>query len=88
MFKIADTKMRKLGFSKLEETANMVAYSRYDSEFNYTQIVEIMKRGNGKVFVFSYEKNSFDSNHIGNTCVALYPDEMKVILRKIKEKKL
>lgn len=81
----AEKKMARLGFVNIEEKENNVVYSRSDGRF--TQIVEIHKRNNGKTYVLSYDKDLFDSKKIGNTCVALHPDEMRAILRKIRAKK-
>lgn len=81
----AEKKMKSLGFVNVEENENFVVYSRDDGSF--TQIVEIRKRNNGKVYVFSYDQNLFDIKMIGNTCVALHPNEMRAILCKIRARK-
>lgn len=85
MFKSADKKLEKLGFKKVKDNLH-VFYERYNSEFNYTQVLALIHKQDGRHIVLSYDKDLMDLKKIGNTCIGLTGYEMKLCLKKMKEK--
>lgn len=85
MFKSADKKLEKLGFKKVDDGLH-VEYERYNKKFNYTQVLSLLHKESGYHIVQSYDKNLMDENKIGNVCVGLTMYEMKLCLKKMKEK--
>lgn len=55
-------------------------------EVTYIQVVDIVHKKNKNCIVQSYDPNLFDQKKIGNTCVGLTYEEMKLFMKKIKEK--
>lgn len=83
MLKIADKKLEKIGFQKVEESEICVSYERKNEEFNFIQRLEICEKASGYHLVWSYVK---ETNSEGfNNVVGLTAYEMKLALRKMKE---
>lgn len=85
MFKNIDKKFEEIGFIKVSEDKYGARYERKDEEHNYTQVLAIFRKANGKHIVQSYDKNLMDSKMIGNTCVGLTYCEMKLATKKMKQ---
>lgn len=86
MLKIADKKLEKLGFTKLEENKYGATYSRYNNEFNYGHKVAILHKKSGRHILQSYDSNlhKVDGIYI-NEEVGLTYEELKWFARKMKE---
>ncbi len=85
MLKLADKKFEKLGFKKVDDGLH-VYYERYNEKHNYTQVLALVHKQSGYHIIQSYDKDLMDKKKIGNTCVGLTAYEMKLCLRKMKEK--
>lgn len=85
MFCNIDKKFEKIGFIKVEEDKYGVIYERKNEKHNYTQVLAILHKASGRHIVQSYDKELMDSKLIGNTCVGLTYQEMKLILKKMKK---
>ena len=85
MFGNIDKKFEKIGFLKVEENKYGARYERKNEKYNYTQVLAILHKANGRHIVQSYDKNLFDSKNIGNTCVGLTYYEIKLIKRKMRQ---
>lgn len=83
-----DNKFRKIGFIKIRENNHGVIYERYDCDFNYTQVLTILYKANGRHIIQSYDKNLFDNKGIGNTAIGLTGYETKLALKKMKQLRL
>ena len=90
MFKSVDNKFEEIGFKKASDDEHGVVYERECdcSMFKYTHVLAIEKKKSGHHLIFSYDKDSFDNKKIGNCCVGLTGYEMKLALKKMKQKKL
>lgn len=90
MFKSVDKKFEEIGFKKVSDDEHGVVYERECdcSMFKYTHVLAIEKNKSGHHLIFSYDKDSFDNKKIGNVCVGLTGYEMKLALKKMKQKKL
>lgn len=86
IFKSVDEKLADIGFVKVEDNGYVVTYERYDEKYNYTQVVGILHKASGRHIVSSYDKDLFDEKQIGNCAVGLTYYEMKLVLKKMKEK--
>lgn len=85
MFKSIDKKFEKIGFIKAKEDKYGVTYERENAEYNFTQVLDILHKANGRHIVLSYVKDLMDVKNIGNTCVGLTYYEMKLILKKMRQ---
>ncbi|MBO5828750.1 MAG: hypothetical protein J6R59_09935 [Paludibacteraceae bacterium] len=85
MFKSIDKKFEKIGFIKTKEDKYGVTYERENAEYNFTQVLDILHKANGRHIVLSYVKDLMDVKNIGNTCVGLTYYEMKLILKKMRQ---
>ena len=85
MFKSIDKKFEEIGFIKVDDDRHIVAYERKNENPNYTQVLGIIYKSNGRHIVQSYDKDLMDSKMIGNTCVGLTYYEMKLALKKMKQ---
>lgn len=85
MFCNIDKKFEKIGFVKIEEDKYGVRYERKNEKYNYTQVLAILHKASGRHIVQSYDKELMDAKLIGNTCVGLTYQEMKLILKKMKK---
>lgn len=90
MFKSVDKKFEEIGFKKVSDDEHGVVYERECScmPFKYTHVLAIEKKKSGHRLIFSYDKDTFDNKKIGNVCVGLTGYEMKLALKKMKQKKL
>lgn len=85
-FKSIDEKFNEIGFYKVQDDEYLVCYERKHTHPEYTQVLSISHKANGRHLVHSYDKDLFDSEVIGNTCVGLTGYEMKLALKKMKQK--
>lgn len=84
-----DQKLAKIGFSKVYEDVRRVNYERYDKKYDYYHTVCIERRSVWNEFrLQSYDKNLIDTKCVGNTNVALSTYEVKLFLKKMKQKEL
>lgn len=89
MFKSVDKKFEEIGFKKVSDDEHGVVYEREcDCMFKYTHVLAIEKKKSGHHLIFSYDKDSFGNKKMGNCCVGLTGYEMKLALKKMKQKKL
>ena len=87
IFKSVDEKLADIGFVKLKDDRFVVFYERHNCHpGGYTQCLDIMHKNSGRHIVSSYDKDLFDEKQIGNCAVGLTYYEMKLILKKMKEK--
>lgn len=84
-FKTIDDKFAELGFVKIEENCYGVIYERTNEQYNFTQVIHLAHKKNGRHIIQSYDKNLFDNKKIGNTCVGLSMYETKLCLKKMKK---
>lgn len=85
LFKNIDKKFEEIGFVKIEENKYGVHYERKNTNPDYTQVLAILHKANGRHIVQSYDKCLMDSKMIGNTCVGLTYYETKLVLKKMKQ---
>jgi len=87
LFTSVDQRFRQIGFKKIEETKISVRYERENGNVNdpYVHVIAMYYRPNGKHWIQSYEKEVRKDCY--NSCVALTAYELKLILKKIKEKR-
>ena len=78
---------KKLGFKKIDEDQYCVVYERKDLEYGYTQRVDLLHKKSGKHILQSYDKDLADTYSIGNTCVGLTYQELKLFVKKMKQVK-
>lgn len=86
LFKTTDEKFEELGFTKVEETDGFVRYSKYISEHNYTQYIDLCRKQNGRNLIHSYDPKLPDKKGIGHTAVGISMYEAKLCIKKMKEK--
>lgn len=86
IFKTADEKFEEIGFTKVEDNGYIVHYQRQDNDYSYVQSLCICHKSSGRHIVQSYDENLTDAKGIGNTCVGLTMHEMKLCIKKMKEK--
>ena len=85
LFKTTDEKLAKIGFIKTKEDKYGVEYKRKDSEYGFTQSVDILSKASGRHILQSCDSELIDQKKIGNTCVGLTGYEMKLFLKKMKQ---
>lgn len=86
LFKSIDKKLEDIGFVKIKDDKYAVTYERKLVKYNYTQVLDICHKVSGKHIVQSYDKDLMDKKGIGNICVGLTYYEMKLIMKKMKQK--
>ena len=86
LFKSIDKKLEDIGFIKIRDDKYSVIYERKVVKYNYTQVLDICHKTSGNNIVQSYDKDLMDKKGIGNTCVGLSYYEMKLIMKKMKQK--
>lgn len=84
LFKNIDEKLEDINFIKVKDDKYAVTYERKIN--SYTQVVDILHKRSGKHIIQSYDKDLMDKKDIGNTCVGLTYYEMKLLLKKMKQK--
>lgn len=80
-----DKKFAKIGLIKVKENKYVIRYERQNAEYGYTQVLEILHKATGRHIVLSYDKEIFDTEGLGNTCIGLTYYEMKLALKKMKK---
>ena len=86
LFKSVDDKFKDLGFVKIRDDKYIVEYSRNNKEFNFVQRLDIVHKASGNHIVQSYDMDLMDKKSIGNTCVGLTYKELKLIIKKMRQK--
>ena len=86
IFKTVDEKLEDLGFKKVQDDDHIVSYERYDEQYQFTQVLDILHKSSGEHIIQSFDKNLFDEKGIGNTCMGLTYYETKLALKKMKQK--
>ena len=84
-FKTVDEKLADIGFAKTEENKYGATYKRTNVAYKYEQVVDLMHKASGKHIIQSYDKDLFDTDCIGNTCVGLTMYETKLFYKKMKQ---
>ena len=87
LFKTLDDKFEDIGFRKVKDDKYAATYERYNEEFKYTQVLDILHKASGNHIIQSYDKELFDTKMIGNTNVGLTYYETKLALKKMRKKK-
>lgn len=88
MFKTIDQKIEDLGFKIIKNDKYGIVYKRRngsDEEDGYEQTVAILHKKSGKHILQSYCPSLYDDQLIGNSCVGLTYNEMKLFTRKMKK---
>lgn len=85
LFKTVDDKLSEIGFVKIQENKYGASYERQNTKYNFVQVVSLLHKASGKHIIQSYDKDLFDTKHIGNTCVGLTMYETKLFLKKMKQ---
>lgn len=85
LFKSTDEKLSEIGFEKTCESDVVVQYKRYSKTFSFYQIVDIVRKSNGRHLLQSYDAELMDNNHTGNVGCGLTGYEMKLFLKKMKQ---
>ena len=86
LFKSIDKKFEEIGFIKVQDDEYGVRYERMDECHDYVQVLAIDHKANGEHIVQSYDKDLMDQEMIGNVGVGLTYYEMKLALRKMRQK--
>ena len=81
--KMIDKKLLEMGFVKREESKYIVSYERENSEFGYTQCVDIAHKTSGRHILQSYDKQS--TTEYGSNVVGLTYDEARVFMKKMRK---
>jgi hypothetical protein len=85
LFKTVDEKLADIGFIKCRENKYGATYKRTNVAYKYEQVVDLMHKASGKHIIQSYDKDLFDVDCIGNTCVGLTMYETKLFYKKMKQ---
>ena len=88
LFRTADDKIIRMGFTKTSEKNGYVRYERPDLRYGFTQVVEIMPKQSGRHIISSYDPELTDSKNIGNTGVGLTAYEMELFAKAAKRRGL
>lgn len=83
MFKTVDDKLKEIGFEKVADNNHMVAYERKNEVYHYTQNLDILHKTSGRHLVQSY---AVDEDGDGNVCVGLTYYELKLVMKKMRQK--
>lgn len=86
LFKTVDEKFEEIGFHKVQDDDYGVYYERWNKDPSYTHVLAILHKANGRHIIQSYDEDTYDTECIGNTCVGLTYYEMKLALKKMKQK--
>lgn len=86
LFKSVDEKLADIGFVKIADNDYYVAYKRETPEENFTQRLDIVRKMKGRHLVQSYDKDLHDTDNIGNVCVGLTAYEMRLAMKKMRQK--
>ena len=85
LFKNVDEKISEIGFEKVYESDIVAQYKRYSKTFNFYQIVDIVRKSNGRHLLQSYVAELMDDKHTGNVGCGLTSYELKLFLKKMKQ---
>lgn len=80
--RIADKKLKSLGFEKTVDTKHFVRYERGSKR----QYLDILCKVNGHAIIQSYDPELMDEKKIGNTCYGMTRDEVVAAAMKISSK--
>lgn len=84
-----DQKLAKIGFNKVYEDVRRVNYERYNKTYGYYHTVVIERRNVWNAFrLQSYDENLIDTKCVGNINLSLSTYEVKLFLKKMKQKEL
>lgn len=86
LFKNIDEKLEDIGLVNVRDDEYIVSYERINALLGYTQTIDILHKKSGRHIVQSYDRNLFDNKKIGNTCVGMTYQELKLIAKKMKQK--
>ena len=81
LFKTIDDKFMEIGFQKIKDDEYAVTYIRKNEAYDYTQIIDIIHKESGRHIVQSYDEDVDEG-----ACVGLTYYELKLVMRKIKQK--
>lgn len=88
LFKTIEEKIEDLGYKKTYESDLVVDYEKKEkiSDTNeYIHKVELIHKKSGRHLLLSYDPNLEDNKGIGNTCVGLTAEEIKIFAKKMKQ---
>lgn len=86
IFKTVDEKFAEIGFTKVEEGDSFVTYERDVKEYGYKQVLHLQEKISGRHLIQSYDPELFDEKMIGNTGVGLTMYEVKLCVKKMRQK--
>lgn len=86
LFATIDEKFAALGYTKKKDDKFMVRYEKKADGFKYIKRIDILCKSSGNHIVQNYDPNLGDEKNIGNTCVGLTYKELKLCMKKMKEK--
>lgn len=78
-----DEKFKDIGFKKSAETKYGVVYKRYNNKYEYTHVIYLIHKHNGKHIVQSYDEKAVIGWE-GNIGIGLTINELDLCLRKMK----
>ena len=78
-----DKKFKEIGFKKSDENKYSVIYKRDNNEYEYTHIIHLIHKQNGKHIVQSYDEKAVIGWE-GNIGIGLTMQEMKLCYQKMK----
>lgn len=81
--KIADKKLKALGFEKTVDTKYFVRYERGSKR----QYLDILHKAHGPAIIQSYDPELWDEKGIGNTCFGITRGEAIAAAMKISSKR-
>ena len=86
----ADKNLSRLGFIKICDDDHTVRYKRDNTNFGYTQILEIVCKVDGRHIAHSYAEKEYcystTGSITGNCGVGMTTKELRCLVRKMKEK--
>ena len=86
LFATTDDKFAALGYTKMRDDEFMVRYEKKADGFKYKKRIDILCKSSGHHIVQNYDPDLGDVKNIGNTCVGLQYEELKLCMKKMKEK--
>lgn len=84
--KIADNKLKSLGFKKIVDSEYCAGYERRNERYGYTHKLAILSKANGPAIIQSYDPESIDERGLGCTCVGITREEAIAAAMKISSK--
>lgn len=81
--KIADKKLEKMGFKKVSESESIIHYSRENTIYKFTQIVDIGSNFEKRHYIMSYVDGKANTSRLFNDAVRLTGIETKWFLIKM-----